>query len=184
MPHILYGTRQVGKTYTVLSFGKANYKNVAYINLEDNEEIQKIFEKDFKIERIIRELSTSLEISIFEEDTLIFFDEIQACERALTSLKYFYEKAPQYHIIAAGNLLGIAINREKYSFPVGKVELLTLYPFDFEEFLWALGKIDLVQMIRESYRTDSELSLHNMAEELYRTYLVVRRNAKGNREIS
>ena len=137
LPLIIYGARQVGKTYTILSFGKKNYKNVAYINFEGNTEISKIFEQDLDIERIINELSVKLGISIFEEDTLIFFDEIQACERALTSLKYFAESKAKYDVVAAGSLLGIAINRQKYSFPVGKVKMVTLHPFDFEEFLWA-----------------------------------------------
>lgn len=173
MPLIIYGARQVGKTYTILSFGKEHYKNVAYINFEDNTEIAKIFEQDLEIERIIRELSVKIGISILEEDTLIFFDEIQSCERALTSLKYFAENASKYHVIAAGSLLGIAINRQKYSFPVGKVKMLTLYPLDFEEFLWALDKRDLADMIRECFLTDKELSLHNLANEYYRLYLAV-----------
>ncbi len=173
MPLIIYGARQVGKTYTVLSFGKKNYKNVAYINFEGNNEISKIFEQDFNINRIINELSVKLGISIFAEDTLIFFDEIQACEKALTSLKYFSEDAPQYHIIAAGSLLGIAINRQKYSFPVGKVQMLTLYPLDFEEFLWAMDKKDLASMIRNCFNTNQELSLHSLATEYYRLYLAI-----------
>jgi len=140
LPLIVYGARQVGKTYTILSFGKENYKNVAYINFEDNSEVAKIFEKDLDPRRIVKELSIRLGITILEEDTLIFFDEIQACERALTSLKYFAESNLKYHLIAAGSLLGIAINRQKYSFPVGKVKMLTLYPLDFEEFLWSIRR--------------------------------------------
>lgn len=140
LPLIVYGARQVGKTYTILSFGKENYKNVAYINFEDNSEVAKIFEKDLDPKRIVKELSIRLGITILEEDTLIFFDEIQACERALTSLKYFAESNLKYHLIAAGSLLGIAINRQKYSFPVGKVKMLTLYPLDFEEFLWSIRR--------------------------------------------
>ena len=111
MPLIVYGARQVGKTYTILSFGKENYKNVAYINFEGNSEIAKIFEQDLEIERIIKQLSVNLGISLLEEDTLIFFDEIQACERALTSLKYFAESSKKYHVIAAGSLLGIEIDK-------------------------------------------------------------------------
>ena len=172
-PLILYGARQVGKTYTILSFGKENYKNVAYINFEDNTEISKIFEQDLEVERIIKELSVKLGITILEEDTLIFFDEIQACERALTSLKYFAESNTKYHIIAAGSLLGIAINRQKYSFPVGKVKMLTLYPLDFEEFLWALDKKDLANMIRKAFSEDKEFSLHSLANEYYRLYLAI-----------
>ena len=172
-PLIVYGARQVGKTYTILSFGKENYNNVAYINFEDNSEISKIFEQDLEVERIIMELSVKLGISILEEDTLIFFDEIQACERALTSLKYFAESKKKYHIIAAGSLLGIAINRQKYSFPVGKVKMITLYPLDFEEFLWALDKKDLANMIRQAFAQNKEFSLHSLANEYYRLYLAI-----------
>ena len=172
-PLVVYGARQVGKTYTILSFGKENYKNVAYINFEDNSEISKIFEQDLEVERIIKELSVKLGITILEEDTLIFFDEIQACERALTSLKYFAESKTKYHVVAAGSLLGIAINRQKYSFPVGKVKMLTLYPLDFEEFLWALDKKDLADMIREVFVQDKEFSLHSLANEYYRLYLAI-----------
>lgn len=173
MPLIVYGARQVGKTYTILFFGKENYKNVAYINFEDNNDIAKIFEQDLNIARIIKELSVKLGITIMEEDTLIFFDEIQACERALTALKYFSESKFNYHVIAAGSLLGIAVNREQYSFPVGKVKMLTLYPLDFEEFLWALNKKDLANMIREAFKNNTEFSLHSLADKYYRLYLVI-----------
>ena len=106
MPLLLDGARQVGKTYTVLTFGKEQYKNTVYFNMEDSAEIQAIFERDFNIERLIRELSAKAGQSIFPGDTLIIFDEIQACERALTSLKYFCENGPEYHVIAAGSRLG------------------------------------------------------------------------------
>jgi predicted AAA+ superfamily ATPase len=173
MPLLLHGARQVGKTYTALTFGKTYYKNTVYFNFEDSIDLPAIFERDLDPERIIRELSVKAGQSIFEGDTLIIFDEIQACERALTSLKYFCEKAPEYHVIAAGSLLGVALNREKYSFPVGKVEMLTLYPLDFEEFLWATENQGLCELIRECYQNFSQFSLHEMAMELYKTYLVV-----------
>lgn len=173
LPLIVYGARQVGKTYTILSFGKENYKNVAYINFEGNEEIAKIFEHDLDVQRIVKELSVKLGISIFERETLIFFDEIQACEKALTSLKYFAESELQYDVISAGSLLGIAINRQKYSFPVGKVKMLTLYPLDFEEFLWAFDKKDLAYMIRDAFEHNKEFSLHSLASEMYRLYLAI-----------
>ena len=172
-PLILYGARQVGKTYISIMFGKKHYKNTVYINMENSEKIQKIFEKDLNTERILRELSVVSGQSILPESTLIIFDEIQACERALTSLKYFCEDAPEYHIIAAGSLLGIAVNREKYSFPVGKVDMKTLYPLDFEEFLTALGKSDLVSLIKEHYLENKYFSLHETALDLYKTYLIV-----------
>lgn len=172
MPLILYGARQVGKTYTTLSFGKEHYKNTVYCNFEDSTETADIFERDLNPERIIKELSAKSGQTILPGDTLLVFDEIQACERALTSLKYFCENAPEYHIIAAGSLLGIAVNREKYSFPVGKVDMMTLYPLDFEEFLGAIGKENFSELIRHSFVSNSPLSLHATALDLYRTYLV------------
>jgi predicted AAA+ superfamily ATPase len=172
-PLLLQGARQVGKTYTLLAFGKEHYKNVAYFSMEESKEIPAIFERDLNPERIIRELAAHSGQTIFPGDTLIIFDEIQACEQALTSLKYFAEKAPQYHIIAAGSLLGVAVKREKFSFPVGKADMLYLYPMDFEEFLWALRQEKLYDLIRESYEGNTPLSLHDTALDLYKTYLVV-----------
>jgi predicted AAA+ superfamily ATPase len=173
MPLLIYGARQVGKTHTALTFGKKYYKNTVYVNMEDSIEVTAIFERDLKPDRIIRELSAISGQSIFKGDTLIIFDEIQACERAMTSLKYFCEDAPDYHIIAAGSLLGVALNRERYSFPVGKVDMLTLYPLDFEEFLWAMGNKALCEMIREAFNSFTLMSLHDTAMDLLRTYLVV-----------
>lgn len=173
MPLLLGGARQVGKTYTALTFGKQYYKNTAYFNMEDSQEIISIFERDLDPARIIRELSVKSGENIFPGDTLIIFDEIQACERALTSLKYFCEKAPEYHIIAAGSLLGVALKREKYSFPVGKVDMMTLFPLDFEEFLWATGNKKLCALIKDSFASFTPLSLHDTALDLYKAYLVV-----------
>ncbi|MDR2466370.1 MAG: ATP-binding protein [Prevotellaceae bacterium] len=108
-------------------------------------------------------------------ETLLFLDEIQASERALLSLKYFCEQAPQYHVAAAGSLLGVAVNREKYSFPVGKVDELTVYPLDFEEFLWAVGKEKLTEEIRCCYAESKALPepLHKSALEYYNYYCIV-----------
>jgi len=172
-PLLMQGARQVGKTYTLLSFGKEYYKNVAYFNLEESKEIPAIFERDLNPDRIIRELAAHSGQSILPGDTLVIFDEIQACEQALTSLKYFAEKSPQYHIIAAGSLLGVAMKREKYSFPVGKVDMLHLYPMDFEEFLWAVGQEGLCNLIHEAYENFTVMSLHETAMDLYKIYLVV-----------
>ena len=122
-PLLLYGARQVGKTYLLLSFGKSFYKNVVYLNFEGNSDLNQIFERDLNPHRIVSELSIMVGQSIFAGDTLIFLDEIQASEKALTSLKYFCENAPEYHIDAAGSLLGVAINRKNYSFPVSKIEM-------------------------------------------------------------
>ena len=172
-PLLLQGARQVGKTYTLLSFGKEYYKNVAFFSMEDSKEIPAIFKRDLNPQRIVRELAAKSGQTILPEDTLIIFDEIQACEQALTSLKYFAERAPQYHIIAASSLLGVAMRREKFSFPVGKVDMLHLYPLDFEEFLWAVGQYGICELIREAYDGFTPLSLHETALDLYKTYLVV-----------
>lgn len=171
MPLIIHGARQVGKTYSILKFGKRNYKNVAYCNFESNKELQQIFANNFDTKRIIRELSVFTGKQIHEKDTLIFFDEIQAAEQALTSLKYFTEQLPNYHIIAAGSLLGVAINRKKYSFPVGKVAMQTLAPMDFEEFLWALNQRKAVDIIKESFENDSECTLHQQFINYYKNFL-------------
>lgn len=172
-PLIINGARQIGKTYIAFSFGKENYKNSVYFNFENSKDLNRIFEKDLNPERIIRELSVFSGSTILEKETLIIFDEIQASEKALTSLKYFYEEKPNYDIICAGSLLGVALNRESYSFPVGKVELLRMYPMDFEEFLWALNEIELSKMIREHFNSNEAFSLHDKAMEYYKKYLVI-----------
>lgn len=172
-PLIIQGARQVGKTYSILNFGKSSYKNLLYFNFESNGELKSVFDRDLSPQRILRELSALSGETIFEGDSLIIFDEIQACERALTSLKYFNEEAPGYHLIAAGSLLGVATNREKHSFPVGKVDIFTLYPLDFEEFLWALDQQASALLIRESFKTDTPTALHLTFLDYYKKYLCI-----------
>lgn len=172
-PLIIYGARQIGKTYTVLDFGKKEYDNVLYCNFENDKELKQLFLQNLNPERIIKALEAYSSISIMKHNTLIFFDEIQACEEALTSLKYFCEEANDYHIIAAGILLGLAINRGSYSFPVGKVDIMNMYPMNFEEFLLATKNNSLRDMIVESYNSFAPMPLHDKALELYRIYLVV-----------
>jgi len=174
MPLLIYGARQVGKTYVINEFGKAHYKNVAYFNLETNNAVSSYFTENIEPERILMFLETQAQMQIIPGETLIVFDEIQTCERALTSLKYFNELAPAYHIIGAGSLLGVAINREKFSFPVGNVDSMTLYPLDFEEFLWALGGDRLCCDIRSSFDSNETLPhvLHEKALDYYRQYLI------------
>lgn len=138
-PLIIKGVRQCGKTYLLKEFGKENYEDVAYFNFENNPSLQARFEKDMDTQRIITELGILRGKVISPEKTLIIFDEIQFCGNALTSLKYFYENTPQYHIACAGSLLGIALSKPT-SFPVGKVDFLTLYPLNFAEFLLANGE--------------------------------------------
>jgi predicted AAA+ superfamily ATPase len=174
MPLLLYGARQVGKTYTLVEFGERNFRNTVYVNLETNLSVANYFTEDITPERLIRFLETTVNDVITPGETLIFFDEVQTCERALTSLKYFCEMASEYHVVAAGSLLGVAVNREKYSFPVGKVESATLYPMDFEEFLWALGEERLATEIRRCFTGIEAIAepLHQKAIELYRCYLI------------
>lgn len=174
-PLIIYGARQIGKTYSMLEFGQAEYDNVAYFNLENNSDLVSIFEKDLNPERIFAELAILKSVSIIPERTLIILDEIQACERALTFLKYVNEEANEYHVVAAGSLLGLALNRGNFSFPVGKVDTLNMYPMTFDEFLIAAGEKKLVDFITKAVNNVAPLSdaLHDKALELYRTYLVV-----------
>ncbi len=174
-PLILQGARQVGKTYSILEFGRTYYENVAYFNFETNPKLNETFEENISPDYLIPILSHIAGQTIVREKTLIVFDEVQLCERALTALKYFCENAPDYHIIAAGSLLGVAVNRARFSFPVGKVDMKTLYPMDMEEFLLAMGEDALVEQIKESFRTDTPLpsALHDAAMQLYRQYLVV-----------
>ncbi len=174
-PLILQGARQVGKTYSILEFGRTHYENVAYFNFETNPKLNKTFDENISPEYLIPILSHIAGQTIVREKTLIVFDEVQLCERALTSLKYFCEDAPDYHIIVAGSLLGVAVNRAKFSFPVGKVDMKTMYPMDMEEFMLALGEDTLVEQIKKSFQTDTPLpsALHDAAMQLYRQYLVV-----------
>ena len=174
-PLILQGARQVGKTYSILEFGRTHYENVAYFNFETNPKLNETFEENISPDYLIPILSHIAGQTIVKEKTLIVFDEVQLCERALTSLKYFCEDAPDYHIIVAGSLLGVAVNRAKFSFPVGKVDMKTLYPMDMEEFMLALGENDLVEQIKKCFQTDTPLpsALHDAAMQLYRQYLVV-----------
>ncbi len=172
-PLILNGVRQVGKTYSLVEFGSKNYDNYAYFNFEDNRPLAELFDADFDIPRLIKSLGVLNNQTITENNTLIIFDEIQCCERALTSLKYFNEHSSNYHIVAAGSLLGVAIKRDLFSFPVGKVDFLNMYPLDFEEFLWANDQYDLAEMIRTYYDRMSEFPLHLKALDWYYKYITV-----------
>lgn len=174
-PLILQGARQVGKTYSILEFGRTCYENVAYFNFETNPKLNETFAENISPDYLIPILSHIAGQTIIREKTLIVFDEVQLCERALTSLKYFCEDAPEYHIIVAGSLLGVAVNRTRFSFPVGKVDMKTLYPMDMEEFMLAMGEEQLVELIKKCFQTDTPMpaALHDAAMQLYRQYLVV-----------
>ena len=174
-PLIIHGARQVGKTYIIKQFGKEYYDNLIYVNFETNQELSLQIADSIDTKYIINKLELFFGEKILPGKTLIFFDEIQANERALTSLKYFCEDAPEYHIIAAGSLLGIAINRENYSFPVGKVQMINMYPLSFKEFLIAIGRENLVNEIQNHFDNNERMDkdIHNLCLKLYRTYLVV-----------
>lgn len=147
-PLILNGARQVGKTYILRAFGEECYEKVAYINCDKNELLQKIFEQDYDIQRILLSLSALVHFNIEPENTLIIFDEIQESPVILNSLKYFCEEAPQYHVAVAGSLLGISLHNGM-SFPVGKVDMIKMYPMTFDEFLLATGQTSLVEVLKQ-----------------------------------
>lgn len=135
MPFMLIGARQTGKTYVLTEFCRNEFENYIYLNLDSMINITKIFEQTIEPEKVIRAVEIELNVSIDVENTVIFIDEIQESERAITSLKYFAEDGKNYKIVCAGSLLGVKINRFKSSFPVGKVWIEYLHPMDFEEFL-------------------------------------------------
>lgn len=145
-PLIIQGARQVGKTWIMKEFGKRYFKNTVYINFDNNDVMKKVFQIDFDISRIVSAIKIEYGKSFNANDTLIIFDEIQEAPEALASLKYFYENAPQYAIIAAGSLLGVALHQGT-SFPVGKVDFMQLYPLDFQEFICACGENELAKLL-------------------------------------
>lgn len=174
-PLLLYGARQVGKTYLIKKFGEKYYEDVIYVNFESNEIVSKIIDEDITPQYIIKNLEIAFDKKIDKEKTLIFFDEIQQNTRALTSLKYFYEQEPEYHVIGAGSLLGVTITKKDFSFPVGKVDFLTIYPMSFDEFLINNGNELLEEEIRKAYKTNKALNEvnHKKAMDLYYDYLTI-----------
>ena len=174
-PLLLYGARQVGKTHLIKEFGEKHFEDYVYVNFETNNIMSEIIEENIEPKNIIKELEVAFGKKINKEKTLIIFDEIQANPRALTSLKYFNENQPDYYIIAAGSLLGVHIKRKKYSFPVGKVDTLTIYPMDFEEFLIATGNELLCEAIKEAFNMNFKMSnaMHEKAMNLYNDYLAI-----------
>ena len=146
-PLIVHGARQVGKTWLLKEFGRRSYRQAAYINFEANERMAALFSSNLEVERLLVGLRVAAGCPIEPENTLLIFDEVQDCPKALTALKYFAETAPEYHIAAAGSLLGIAMHAGT-AFPVGKVDFIDLHPLSFEEFLLALGEADLLGVLR------------------------------------
>lgn len=169
-PLVILGARQFGKTWLMKEFGKEAYKKCAYVNFEDNDDLRGLFEHDFDIQRIIANLQWTTGVTI-DEDTLIILDEIQEAPRGITALKYFQEKAPQYHVIAAGSLLGIAMHKND-SFPVGKVDFMHLYPLSFYEFLNAIGEKKMVDLLQAKDWTMLTMVRAKFEERLRQYYFV------------
>jgi predicted AAA+ superfamily ATPase len=167
-PLVLYGARQVGKTWLLQEFGRTEYKNILYLNFDKNRQLHQLFEEDISPNRIIRSLEAYFNKEISLTNTLIIFDEVQECQRAKDSLKYFHEDAPQYHIAAAGSFLGIASGK----FPVGQVDELTLYPLSFYEFLDAIGESRMLTVV-QSLDFSLISSLAEKFVDLLKTYMYV-----------
>ena len=169
-PLVIRGARQVGKTWLMKEFGRTQYEKVAYINLDSNPRMEGLFDGDLNIQRIITGLQLEADLTIEPENTLIIFDEVQEAPRALSSLKYFSENAPEYDIVAAGSLLGVAMHKGT-SFPVGKVEFMDLYPLSFDEFLRAVGRERYADMIHKD--TDIVCNFRETYIELLAQYYYV-----------
>lgn len=174
-PLVIFGARQVGKTYAIKQLASDRYDSLAYIDFSRDAQAAALFDASLAPTELVPKLEVFLHTSINPDRTLIVFDEVQLCERALTSLKYFCDDAPQYHVVAAGSLLGVALKRERYSFPVGKVDLLQLHPLSFEEFLWAHGETRLADAIRDAYENapDQAFALHDRAMQLVHEYELI-----------
>jgi len=147
-PLIIRGARQVGKTGLMKEFGKSQYKNIAYVNFETALSLHSVLESGFDADKLIMALKIESGADIIPGETLIILDEIQECEAAITSLKYFQENANQYHIVAAGSLLGVALHKHR-SFPVGKVDFLDLHPLNFSEFLMGVNESQLLELLQK-----------------------------------
>lgn len=158
-PLIIMGARQVGKTWLMKEFGKTHYEKTAYISFYNNKRMDDVFQADFDIKRILMNLNIESGVTITPGDTLIILDEIQDSSKVLESLKYFCEEAPQYHVVAAGSLLGVTIH-EGVSYPVGKVDLLDLYPLNFREFLYAMDE----QSLADALATKDYALIDNFSE--------------------
>lgn len=172
-PLMVIGARQIGKTYIIDEFCKNEFEDYIYINLMEKQSIVKIFEEDSDFETKVKKLELELNKKIIPEKTIVFIDEIQESEKAISCLKAFCESNPHYRIICAGSLLGVKIRRFKASFPVGKVQIEFMHPMDFEEFLMALDKQMWIDEIKRCYENLEEISIHNKLIDMYRAYLCI-----------
>jgi len=170
-PLVVLGARQVGKTYSLLAFGEQQYKHVAYINCDENEQAKSLFAQDFNMERVLLAISAITKVPVVPGETLIILDEIQELQRGLNSLKYFCENAPDYHVCVAGSLLGITLQHGT-SFPVGKVDVIKMYPMTFSEFLIARGQ-DLMAELLKKKDWYTLTTLHPTLVQILREYYLV-----------
>ncbi|MDR0831255.1 MAG: AAA family ATPase [Prevotellaceae bacterium] len=175
LPLMLLGARQTGKTYILEDFCKKNFENYVYLNFFENADFATFFQSSLNANAILNNIKLYFGKEINVENTVFFFDEIQECEQAIASLKFFAESELPFKIVTAGSLLGVKLNRMKSPFPVGKVQIETLYPMDFEEFLWATGEKLLADNIREHFLTNQAFPeiIHKKAIELYKNYLYI-----------
>ena len=170
-PLMLLGARQVGKTWLMQHFGEREYKKVAYVNCDDEPRMKQLFELDYHIDRILMTLQAITGVKVTPGDTLIVLDEIQEIPRGLHSLKYFCEKAPEYHVMVAGSLLGVTLGKGE-SFPVGKADMLSMYPMDYEEFLDATGNEGWIDVLHSKDWALVEMMMPKMVELLRQYYFV------------
>lgn len=171
-PLLLCGAKQVGKTYLILSFGKENYTNIVHFNLEKNLEASKIIERETDIDIIIRDLSKLSGKPIFKNDTLLFFDEIRSCKKAMVLMKQFSQIGTEYHIIASGNLFDLVENHHNKQSLISEIKKEILYPMDVEEFLWAISGKEITETIRNSFKLNTLFALHETVMEFYQIYLI------------
>ena len=173
-PLMVLGVRQCGKTYIINEFCKNEYKNYIYVNLFEQDNIVKLYNSSLNSDEKFKQLKVLIDFDLDIEDTILFIDEIQESEQLISELKYFCEKHSNVRIICAGSLLGVKLKRTKFSFPVGKVKMLNMYPLDFEEFLLAMNQELLIDAIKECYEQNKQISLplHEKALGYYRTYLI------------
>lgn len=173
-PLMVLGVRQSGKTYIINEFCHNEYKNYIYVNLFEQDDIVALYNSDLTSDEKYNRLKILLNFDLDQEDSILFIDEIQESEKLISELKYFCEKHNNVNIICAGSLLGVKLKRSKFSFPVGKVKMLSMYPMDFEEFLVAMDQEILIDCIKDCYQNNKQMGIptHEKALTLYRTYLI------------
>ena len=173
-PLMILGVRQSGKTYIINEFCKNEYSNYVYVNLFENTNVIELYNSNLTSIEKFNRLKLLLDFDFEKEDTILFIDEIQESEKLISELKYFQENHNNVRIICAGSLLGVKLKRSKFSFPVGKVKMLNMYPMDFEEFLVAMNQEMLIDLIKDCYKNNKQITstIHEKALNLYRIYLI------------